>query len=275
MILKAGFSIVAISANASANRYKFRKRVLERIAVAPHSQACQLERFQLEEVVPIANDSISKIEGDISLSESYEFLHKMPELIDKRILYSRFKNWHEMTAMQISELNILLHGYGSSHMLHELAENKDLYSAPGPKFKNGVVYNSQAEIAVFGLRARRIQLSDTSAECAVFLQILRTLSNYNFDTGRGLVEFIVSDVITHSIKIQPSLRREIRIEIASLARRWAESLVKRKLVNESLINTLNSWADSLEEGAAKLKQSAKAKAKTTTKRATKKTSKRR
>ena len=107
-----------------------------------------LERFPRDEVAPIANLLVGKIESDLGVSESHHWLCDKPKQLDIERLTERLHDWRRMTPFQVAELIHLLHAYGRDSVLAKMASDGDMYTAVGPKFVSGESYSSQAPIAL-------------------------------------------------------------------------------------------------------------------------------
>jgi NACHT domain len=130
-------------------------KLLEQIAIGAASRGPQpaLMRFLPDEVAPIANRLIGKIQSN-HISESHHWLLDHPERIQPEILAKRLRKWRSMSPFQATELIHLLHASGPNTLLVEMAANTDMYTATGPSFDSGEAYNSQTEIALIGLSRR-------------------------------------------------------------------------------------------------------------------------
>lgn len=257
---------------------ELRRKVLERIAVAPYTGLrSQLNRFPSNEVAPIANSSVGKLVSDNFLSESYSWLiDGHPDLIDEAAILPRLQKWRELSPTQITELIHILHAFGSSRVLSEMATDPDMYEAPGPEFKDGGSYNKQAEIALLGLARRKRSIP--SGFIAAALQVIRTLSSSN----NRVSVFAIPSFINNLMKELPTLSaldQNTKSEISSLTRQWAATLAKINRKHQSYsrgIDSLNSLASFLENStAATIRLQNETESKTTFKRTSKKTSKRR
>jgi hypothetical protein len=129
--------------------YKLRRNVLERIAIAPMvweprtlGESKTLDRFSKDEVAPIANLFIGKIESNLRTSGAYSWLHDYPELAEWKLLTKRLQTWQRMNSIQVAELIYLLHADGPDTVLAEIVSDADMYASPGPRFLS-IEYNSQ------------------------------------------------------------------------------------------------------------------------------------
>ena len=127
---------------------ELRKRVIERIAIAPCSTIKQiLERFHQNEVVNIANRSLGKIKSKISLSYAHKYLKENYEGIDFYLITKKLKNWRNLNPSQLSELVHLFHRYADNAMILEENLSSEMYMSSAPNFQSMDEYNTQAEIA--------------------------------------------------------------------------------------------------------------------------------
>jgi len=224
-----------------------RRRVLERIATAPHSsEASALERFPMDEVAPVANLFVGKIKSQLRFSESFHWLQKHPKRLDLTALIDRIRVWRTMDPMQLSELIHLLHRYGPDEVLSELAMDNELYVAPGPNLGPSKAYDSQAEIALIGLAYRKTEetLGSSGFEKALLkvLDILLTSTTIHISVYHAIIDLLMRVWLPKNV--------ETRLKLASLARQLAEHLMSLSGVTsrtlDNTIGSLNLWADKLE-----------------------------
>ena len=233
-----------------------RKRVIRRIAIAPYDTPGNLDIFPRAEVAPIAYDCLGKIETDISLSETLLWLADNADLLDVAMIFSRFQQWPEMKAHQISEYVLLLHTFGSEDILAEMARDSSLYLAPGPVYSETEdKYETQAEVALIGLSVRNymVQPIGTQTLDLVLLQILRAV------TQQASIQNLHSDANVRSLfeyRLKLGLPQDAQIwpEYASLARQLSKRLLEeiddQNSTAEGNINVLDAWADYLEQAIA-------------------------
>ncbi len=96
---------------------ELRKRVIERIAVAPATPKNQLQRFGKDEIEKTANRCVGRIRSDLNVSQSLELFESGFLLLDIPGLTERLKFFREMTPTQLGELVYLLHWWGSDSVL--------------------------------------------------------------------------------------------------------------------------------------------------------------
>jgi hypothetical protein len=232
-----------------------RRRVLERVAIAPASPfgTESLNRFPQKEVAPIVNALVGCIRSNITLSEAYMFLSLNPTIVNTNLLLEKLQAWMSMTPFQITEIIYLLHKYAPDEILAEIANITDLYSSVGPTFKNdGPVYYSQAEIALIGLSSRDFSEIQVVEGLKAVFRIVRSvllntksLSWFTLHSVQRLMERELTEVLTLQ-------NPETKQEFASLARKLATHLKRVKLetesieIRESTIKALNNWANLLE-----------------------------
>jgi len=167
---------------------EFRRRVLERIAIAPVSARFpgELMRFPEDEVAPIAHLAVGKIASNLRVSEAHGWLNGYSARLDVVSLVERLRAWRTMNSIQISELIHLLHSFAPDTVLAEMASDTDMYTAPGPTFETGS-YGSQAEVALIGLsHSAIVERPNSPGFNAALLQVLRALVNsksIRFDLG--------------------------------------------------------------------------------------------
>jgi hypothetical protein len=256
---------------------KLRKQVTVRIATAPSSFPAQLGRFPEPEVASIASAFVGKTKSANFLSQSYAWLFEHPEFIDEITLARRLSQWRKMISTQTTELIYLLHVFGSNNVLSNVAVEPDLYSAPGPTLGSGSErYGSLAEIALRGLAYRLLEKPQRILN-DVLLGILHSFVASEL-LSRDLTWEIVQILRTASVDSTGKI--EVRKELVSLSRQLAKRLKSEKsdADTEDAVDSLNSWADSLEStltDGAERRSASKAKSRKATKRAAKKTAKRR
>jgi hypothetical protein len=229
---------------------QIRRRILERIAILPTQMPDRqsvLNRFPLNEVAPIANESVGRtMRGGNGFSESLFWLGDHPEFIDAANLFRRLQQWRTMNPGQTVELVLLLHWHGPDAVLNEMASDADLYSALAP-----LSFPSQAVVALIGLSARKFDNAASSDGVdRALLQILRALSKIeNFGTETNVPPIVVANLMTK--RTQAPLPRDFSSwsEFALLSRGLAARLANMKtpgVGRERAITALNSWADLLQ-----------------------------
>ena len=257
---------------------KLRRRVIERIAIAPSSFPAQLERFPEQEIASIANSFVGKTKSAKFLSQSHAWLMAHPNFIDETALVRRLSRWQKMFPTETSELIHLLHRFGSNDALAKMSTNPELHNAPGPTLRSGSEqYGSLAEIALIGLSLRELDTPQHIFSDAL-LQIFRSLVVTAL--GRDVTWSIRHFLRIRMWKVTSTVKLEVRKELVSLSRQLARQLKDEQPhpFAEDAIDSLNSWANSLERTLtedAERRSTSKSKSKKTTKRATKKTAKRR
>jgi hypothetical protein len=254
-----------------------RRKVLERIAVSPASSIrflphYALGRFPVDEVAPIANQSLGKIGSNMGLSESHRWLLGHHEMLNFSLLMERIRNWRSMNPFQASELIHLIHRFAPDNMLAEVAIDADMYKAPGPNVGDMERYRSQAIVALIGLEIRGDEILPYSKGFdSALLQILRTLTKLGglelSSEGISCSKAIFERIFKKQYLPNDSLTWQ---EFAALARLLAEKEKKteqsakktespymRKVshgdLNE-LISNLNSWAEFLENAILEKKR---------------------
>ncbi|NES00856.1 MAG: hypothetical protein F6J86_44985, partial [Symploca sp. SIO1B1] len=232
---------------------ELRQRVLERVAIAPVSwEAETLNRFPIEEVVPIAKALVGTIQSSILMSESYFWLLNHPELVEVTSLFKRLQAWQSMTPTQVTELIVLLHKCAPDEMLIEIAKIPNLYHSVESILGDEKIYHSQAETALIGLTFRDLTQSSSEGLKASLRLIIPILLNTNSLYGEILLEFPdftqkkISEISISSWNLDD------KQEFASLARQLADHLKTVELIEEPIevreasIAALSDWADLLE-----------------------------
>ena len=145
---------------------KFRKRVLERIAIAPGAIGPGnrgLGRFPPEEISPIANEYLGKAGSSLGLSGAYSWLYSNRTAIDEQIMARRLKKWRELNPYGLSELVYLAHNGGSDALFQCFESEVGIYESPGTSFEFCDKYSCQAEIALLGLSQGNRRIGNSHA----------------------------------------------------------------------------------------------------------------
>jgi NACHT domain len=270
-----------LSSNSELSQdVKLRKKVLERIAVAPQTSRSKkgaLKRFSDEEVAPIANSCVGKIGSDFA-SEAYRWLFENPKRIEDRKVVSRLRGWRKLNSMQLGEVVHLTHSQGTDDLLVKVSSLLDMYKVAGPKFQKGPHYESQAEVALLGLgerlhRNQRKYLA-SGAEKAL-LQSFRVLSQQP-KLGRWSLQRLFSNELPlpkknfETVAEFLDLARQIENRIEKLTTRHGnqpENTVPH--VYDKVVDGLRNWAARLDAAMkTKMKKDVKlaSKEKTTSRR---------
>jgi len=226
-----------------------RSRVLWRIGRAPgFLGSAGLDRFPREEVAPIANRSLGRIESNLQYSESFFWLLiGNPSSLDERTVMERLSKWPDFTPKQVSEMVHVLCHIGSEGALAEIAKDSDLFAAPGPAFSSRIEYAVQGETALFGLSLRTIRLERTETFEFALLQALRSV-----DTAKLQLQTLgFSDLCMRLFgdKDYVPARAEDWPEFAALVRRLAQRLAKKRKSSEG-VEALRGFAERLESRIA-------------------------
>jgi hypothetical protein len=246
-----------------------RRRVLERVAIAPRSWDAQaLNRFPKEEVAPIAHALVGTIQSSFTTSESHRWLTAHPELVEATSVWKRLQAWQSMTPMQLSELVHLLHKFAPDEMLTEIVKFPSLYTSIGPIFEDNNIsdsaYQTQGEIAFIGLLTRNtsevsIQRGGFETALCMSMQILLNSQQINWATLHRIDNFLE----TLTAKILTAWDINTKQEFALLARQLADHIETVQLskepieIRESSITALKVWANRLEGVNSKEKPSRK------------------
>jgi hypothetical protein len=226
-----------------------RRRVIERVAVAPCADFGNLERFPAEEVAPIANLAVGTVPTGPWTSESCRWLALNPQRMNDIMLLTRLRRWQGMDPVQKGDLVYLLHAGGSGDSLAVLSGETGIYAAPGPRFASGAVYFSQAEVALYGLMDRLLNpplpARDVEGFWTALLQSLRVLSQAD-EWGewwryRGPGEWLS--------KVAGPPDAKSRHDLSVVARRLARRMAAKDAAGHGHAAAgLEAWADSLERG---------------------------
>ncbi|MEJ6481439.1 NACHT domain-containing protein [Nostoc punctiforme UO1] len=230
-----------------------RRRVLERVAIAPGSKVTEsLNRFPLEEVTPIANTLVSCIRSNIHLSEAYRFLVLNPTRVNINLLLEKLQKWESMTPVQVSEIIYLLHTFAPDEILADIAKKTNLYTSIGPTFRDTQIYYSQAEIAFMGLSSRdfakRQIVEGFEAVFHIVMSVFCNSESFSNPVLRSVERFFQGELT----EVPTPKNLETKQEFALLARKLAAHLKSIKLdeqpikFREGAIKALNNWANLLE-----------------------------
>ena len=241
-----------------------RKQVLQRIAIAPsRGGRHNLFRFRDEEVAPIANSFVGEGAGGF-WTEAFNWLDEHPEKIDEQHLGNRLSQWQKFEGFPQWELVYLVHATGSDELLGVIADHGNLYRAAGPVFSGNSSYESQAEVALFGLAGRMSrrphELPGEGFQRA-FLETMRAIA--------GQKSFRIASYVTDLFRGDATFPENVEAarELISLARKITRRVkiqsFKFGMKPRSVVKVMNNWADRLED---KIKGKAPRRAKTTTKR---------
>lgn len=231
-----------------------RQKTLERIAVAPGLGPFVLERFPDDEITPLANKFVGKIKSYFAPSNSYWWLYKNPSTINMTSLMCRIRQWHTLHPVGLSELVVLAHSHADDNILVKLAQDATLYDTSGPEFLHRVAYDSQAEVALFGLSERLHRKSPIASGFeATLLEILKIMVKSKGELPTPAVHAIVW-TWGKSSPIRDWMPQDTSIlsEFAQLSRRLVNRLGTQSASgrNRDAISVLNAWADSLERAIA-------------------------
>lgn len=152
-----------------------RYAVLERLAVAPAVPESALSRFDPAQVAPIANAALGRIQSDFAPSEAYHWLTMNHERIDAERIEGWIERWQTLTAVQLTEVSIIMHQAVPDRCLVRLSESPELYEADGPPFPGlpSEFYPNQASVAVIGLQNRATSMMELGVGFeAVFGRVL-------------------------------------------------------------------------------------------------------
>lgn len=159
----------------------------------------------------------------------------------------RLSKWPELTPNQVAELVHLLCYHGSGDILAEIANDMDLFAAPGPKFGEDAEYAVQGEIALIGLSARLPKQERTVIFDFALLQALRSIDAVFSQLPRFVIAHVCENLFGDEDYVPA--RAEDWLEFAALARR----LARRQMNDEESRKgrqILNAFAERLESRMA-------------------------
>lgn len=249
------------SGHVLARDKELRRLVIRRVARAPGGGHFDnpLFRFSIDEVAPIANESLGTIESDSYISTSHGWLIENNELIDYENLISKLNAWSEYSPNQLAEVVHLLCSCGSDNAFEKMAMIPGLLSSPGPNFKNGERYSTQAEIVIIGFYSLARRWKEKAKDLPGFESLLEgafTVIVSQKEMSRvvmfNLVELV--EILSNSRWFPKDKKRRLRLAV--LARRLVEKKIDGIKTSDveplkdikHLDNYLLSWARSLEKG---------------------------
>jgi hypothetical protein len=239
---------------------ELRKQVLERIARSPtFNYPGTLFRFPAAEVAPVANGELGGVALEDELSESFRWLQENPALLQEEVLLTRLKEWRDRTPSDVTELNYLLHRFGSNDTLLEISIETEMYASASMIMMEG---STQAELALTGLQGR--QLGEAGVDASL-LQALRVLARASQVSEYSINQFV------RQTEVRLSSDTAAWEEMANL---WRQVAAKEGIAQSSLVSR---WVDRLDYAineAASGKPAAKAKTTKGAKPTAKKTSRR-
>jgi hypothetical protein len=214
---------------------QLRRRVLERIAIAPASEMsnnAELERFPPDEIAPVVNEFVGTTASS-ELSECHDWLVSRRGVLDVEHQAQKLKKWRERNPWALSELVYFVHREGPAPLLMRLASDVAMYESPGPTFP-GFSYSCQAEIALLGLMEREDTVGSSPEFDSTLLQIFRILSIQK--ESMLLAEAHRQELLKRSLGLgdNQSFPRDPSTwpEFASLARRLATQYERAEALKE-------------------------------------------
>jgi hypothetical protein len=231
-----------------------RHKVIERIAISPMPNDWRREslgRFDIEEVAPIANKYLGRIESNITRSESYRWLIDHHQNLNSTVILKHFEEWNVMTPTQLEETIYLLYHIAPDEVLERLTEHESLYTTHFV----GWGKDSPSETALTGLFGRTInhpikgfsKIRYTRGCTAALLPIMKGLCNARginhsfFWFADGVFQKAINGHMPRPVSSWP--------EFSATAKKLVERLSKRKDYKRErklIINTLNLWAHKLD-----------------------------
>ncbi|MEO0834815.1 MAG: hypothetical protein AAFY16_02255, partial [Cyanobacteria bacterium J06642_3] len=142
---------------------KFRKRVIERIAITPFNPTELLSgglgKFSPDEIAPIANYSLITIRNNTKFSTAFNWLANITnqKWVDCELLFKTIILWRQIDSKTLSEVFYILHQSSTSFLLKEISKIKEIYIL---ETNDDITFKYQAEAALLGLRERYNTLQD-------------------------------------------------------------------------------------------------------------------
>ena len=226
-----------LSSGAEIGRdQKLRKKVIERIAIAPiPNLPGVLERFPEKEVAPIANLSIGKLKSSNRLSQALLWLDNHPGFLNEAILMNRLQSSQKLSQPQASELMYLLHRLGSNKLLTRITAYPVLYKGIEMEL-DPVGLNSVAGMVLLGLPSRKIRTPRHIIDM-VLLHTLQALLH----SKQVKLPFNFEELIKKQTRTALPKDDKVRRQLAFIVRQLAIKLGKYESSDP-----LNTWADLLE-----------------------------
>src|SRR5262249_45078140 len=128
-----------------------------------------------DEIAPLANEFVGKIQTTLRLSESHHWLMDNLEALDAELQARKLRDWRELSPSALSELFYFLHRAAPESLLIQLASDIAIYEGPGPLLGSSR-YGFQADVALIGLQLRDSGVGSSPGFDSALLQILRVLS---------------------------------------------------------------------------------------------------
>src|SRR5262249_29934646 len=114
---------------------QFRRKILERIAVAPHAPpAGNLNRFSFEEIAPLANECVGMVRSSLGVSEAHKWLREKPQALNWDRQCLKLKDWRKLSPNNLGELLHLVHAFGPEPVVAQVASDAAIYKQQGPSF---------------------------------------------------------------------------------------------------------------------------------------------
>jgi hypothetical protein len=228
-----------------------RTRVLERLARSPWGSSLlkgALDRFPAAEVAPIANFAIGTIRTNLQLSESYYWLLRSLEHIDRARLRERIFHRTTESPNALCELIYIAFMSLDYEDIAALTDDPALLGSVGPSFPSGEAYSSQAPVALMAVtqRSRRQQfaaiplvtrLLDRFPSGPLSMFEIRALGDSLMDRSSSLIK-----------GVDRKLLRELVARLAALVDRAQEQLKSDpKPESQGLAARLHRWRASVRD----------------------------
>ncbi len=152
-----------------AQEVELRRRIIQAVAQKPGNVGAALGRFPEEEVAPIANETVGRTVCS-GWSEVLYWLINHPDSVDVDRVADRLRNRSGISDWAVADLNYLVHFFGDSDVLLEVAKDFALYATPHPSGTG-----TQAETSVGGLLSRSKGSAPNSGADAALLEALRAM----------------------------------------------------------------------------------------------------
>lgn len=158
---------------------EFRFSVIERIALSPMDRLnFNLSIFPEDEVSPIANRCLGKMEYPEKLSQAHDWFNFHGDKLDVAMQLGKLEHWQQFQPNPLDELVYHLHKSAPIADLLNFSSMQEIYLSQGPSFSPVDQYECQGEAAFEGIaeRDRNIELE---LLIKILLPIFRALSQFD------------------------------------------------------------------------------------------------
>lgn len=237
---------------------EFRASVIERIALSPTDRPnFNLSIFPENEVSPIANRCLGKMEYPEKLSQAHDWFNFHWDKLDVALQLDKLEHWQQFQPNPLDELIYHLHKSAPIVDLLNFSSMHEIYLSQGPSFSSVVQYKCQGEAALEGIAesARNIELD---LLIKILLPIFRVLSQFD----QLFLNSFFSDL--NKLLQHPSWQKPLPAELKPIADELAVNARKilqrfpSDLIEEEKAEFIN-WIKKLETPTSQKKRKTKQK----------------